>query len=314
MLNDLYFAIQTTFPIFCIIALGILFKRIDWISDEFVRLGSRLVFNVSLPCLLFVKITQTDFRHGIPLDLVLYAVLATVVVFVLLDYIIAPLLPHIKDRGAFVQGTFRSNMGIIGLAYCFSAFGETVIGKASIYLAVMTFLFNVLSVITLSRHQKSGGQSGLSGVFLNILKNPLIVTICVSILISISQIPVPEILMQTGGYFARMALPLALLCAGASIRLQDFQASKALYWSVSGKLVVVPLLITLGGIVMGLRGDSLGVLFLMSSAPTAAAAYPMARTMGANYHLTAAIIAATSLGSLFSTALGIFVLRIGGMI
>jgi len=314
MLNDLYFAIQTTFPIFCIIALGVLFKRLGWITDEFAKLGSRLVFNVSLPCLLFVKIVKTDFRHGLPVDLVLYALVATVVIFFLLDRFAAPLLPVRYDRGAFVQGTFRSNMGIIGLAYCLSAFGEGVVAQASIYLAVMTILFNILSVITLSRHQETTGERDIGRVLMNILKNPLIATICGAILISISQIPVPEILMQTGGYFARMALPLALLCAGASIRMQDFQASRSLYWAVSGKLLLVPLLITFGGVASGLRGDSLGVLFLMSAAPTAAASYPMARAMGTNHHLAAAIIAATSLGSLFSTALGLFLLRVGNLI
>jgi penicillin amidase len=35
-------------------------------------------------------------------------------------------------------------MGIIGLAYCLSAFGESVLAKASIYLAILTILFNVL--------------------------------------------------------------------------------------------------------------------------------------------------------------------------
>lgn len=314
MLNDLYFAIQTTFPIFSIIALGVLFKRIGWISDEFASLGSRLVFNVSLPCLLFVKIVKTDFRHGVPFDLVLYALIATIVIFVLLDRFAAPLLHQANDRGVFVQGAFRSNMGIIGLAYCLSAFGEGVVAKASIYLAVMTILFNILSVITLTRHQDVVGQRDYKMIFLNILKNPLIVTICVAMLISMSQIPVPGILMETGGYFARMALPLALICAGASIRMQDFQASRPLYWAVSGKLLFAPLLITLGGILFGLQGDSLGVLFLMSAAPTAAASYPMARAMGTNHHLAAAIIAATSLGSLFSTALGLFLLRVTALI
>jgi predicted permease len=292
MFTDLYFALLTTFPIFFIIVLGVLFRRIDWLSDEFVQLGSRLVFNVSLPCLLFVKIVETDFRHGFPLELILAALVSTIVVFVLIDRCLAPLLARPYDRGAFVQGTFRSNMGIVGLAYCLSAFGEGVVAKASIYLAMMTILYNVLSVLTLSRHQESDAQGDLLKVFGNILKNPLILSICGALLISLSGTPVPGIVMETGGYFARMALPLALLCTGASIRMQDFQASRSLYWAVSAKLLFVPLLTTLGGIAAGLRGDSLGVLFLMSAAPTAA----------------------TSLGSLISTALGLFVLRVAALI
>jgi predicted permease len=52
----------------------------------------------------------------------------------------------------------------------------------------------------------------------------------------------------------------------------------------------------------------------MSAAPTAAASYPMAQAMKANHHLAAAIIAATSLGSMLSKTLGIFLLRSVGLI
>ena len=310
VLADLIFSVTITAPIFCVLGLGIFFKRIGWITSEFAKLGSDLVFRVTLPCLLFVKLVETDFRHDLPIKLVIYAVVATVILFLILDWFFSPQLKNPPDRGVFVQGAFRSNMGIIGLAFCFGAFGEGAIAKASIYLAVLTMLYNVLAVITLSRHQQSSRGSGeISTIFLGILKNPLILAIAAGMVLSLGNVNVPSILLDTGGYFAQMTLPLALLCAGASIRLQDFQTSRPLYWAVSGKLFFVPLLITLGGIAVGLRGESLGILYLMCAAPTAAASYPMTQAMGGNHHLAAAIIAATSLGSMIFTTLGIFLMR-----
>lgn len=310
MLADLIFAATITTPIFCILGLGILFKRIGWISDEFARLGSNLVFKVTLPCLLFVKLVETDFRRNLPTQLVVYAIVATVVAFLILDRLFASRFANIADRGVFVQGAFRSNMGIIGLAFCLSAFGEGVVATASIYLAVMTTVFNILAVVTLTRHQDRAGYHGeIFRVLLGIIKNPLILAIAAGVIISLLGFQVPNILLQTGGYFARMTLPLALLCAGASIRLHEFQTSPPLYWAVTGKLLFVPLLITGGGILLGLRGQELGVLYLMCASPTAAASYPMTQALGGNHHLAAAIIAATSLGSLIFTTLGIFLLR-----
>jgi malonate transporter len=315
MLNDLNFALLITSPIFCIIGLGILFKRIGWINEEFAKMGSDLVFKVTLPCLLFVKLVKTDFRNVLPFSLVGYALISTVILFVVLDRFIAPRLKESTDRGVFVQGAFRSNMGIIGLAFCLSAFGESVVTTASIYLAVLTILYNVLAVITLTRHQENPtGQRNFGKLLMGIVKNPLILSISAGIIVSLSGIQVSDILLNTGSYFAQMTLPLALLCAGASIRLHEFQASRSLYWATAGKLLFVPLLITLGGIAMGLRGESLGVLYLMCAAPTAAASYPMTQAMNSNYHLAAAIIAATSLGSMVSTTLGIFLLRSFGLI
>jgi malonate transporter len=48
---------------------------------------------------------------------------------------------------------------------------------------------------------------------------------------------------------------------------------------------------------------------MMTAAPTAAAAYPMVRSIGGDYHLTAAIIAGSTLMSIVSSTLGLFLLR-----
>lgn len=309
MLTDLQFAVSITAPIFCVLGLGVLFKRIGWISDDFARCGSELVYKVTLPCLLFVKLVETDFRHNLPYQLVIYALLATLTVFLLLDVWITRWVDSPADRGAFVQGAFRGNLGIIGLAFCISAFGDGIIPPASIYLAAVTMLYNILAVVTLTNHQPTNAPRSLLSRFAHILKNPLLLAIFSGILVSLSGVPVPELLLTTGGYFARMTLPLALLCAGAAIRLREFQGSRPLYMATLGKLLVVPLLITGGGILIGLRGELLGILYLMSSSPAAAASYPMTQAFGGNYHLSAAIIAATSLGAIFSTTLGIFLLR-----
>lgn len=311
MLNDLYFAFQVTAPIFCILGLGIYFKRIGLLTADFARVGSELVFKVTLPFLLFVKLVQTDFTHSLPVTLVGYAFCATVAVFLLLDRVVARMITEPSDRGVFVQGAFRGNMGIIGLAYCLSAFGEGAVATASVYMAVITALYNVLAVITLSRHQGEGaGKNALAAVARGIVTNPLIIAIALGVAISLSGLQIPQILLNTGGYFAKMTLPLALLCAGATIRLQEFQSSRALYWASAAKLLLVPLAITGGGILLGLRGPEMGVLFFMSSAPTAAASYPMVQAFRLNHHLAAAIIAATSLGAIVSSTLGVFLLRV----
>lgn len=310
MLSDLSFSLQITAPIFVIIGLGFLFKKLGWINDEFANMGSALVFKVTLPCLLFVKLSMTDFKHSLPVTLLAYAVLATVVVFALIDIFATPMVKEIRDKGVFVQGAFRSNMGIIGLALCISTFGEEVLGIASIYLAVLTILFNILAVITLTRHLDSRNTKELASVFAEILKNPLIISIAAGISVSVLNIPIPDIAIRTGEYFARMTLPLALVCAGASIRIKEFQASPPLYWSSAMKVVLVPLIITAGGVLIGLRGEQIGVLYLMCASPTAAASYPMAQAMRGNHYLAAAIIAVTSAGSLVFTTMGIFLLRV----
>ena len=64
MIESLGFAVEVTLPISLIILLGIVLKKRNWINDDFVDLGSKLVFNLTLPCLLFVNKHQESEELG----------------------------------------------------------------------------------------------------------------------------------------------------------------------------------------------------------------------------------------------------------
>lgn len=306
LLNSFAFAVQVTFPIAAIILLGVLLKKLAWINDEFANMGSRLVFNITLPCLLFTNIAKTDLALEFPGELIVLAVVLTTLFF-LFYHIIALRIPAAADRGAFVQGACRGNMAIIGLAVAVNAFGKGILPLASMYLAVVVVFYNIYSILTLSYHRDE--QLSASMIIRNVLTNPLALAILLALLVAYMHIPIPVLLNDTGEYLARMTLPLALLCAGASIRLSEFKSSIVLYYAIGSKIILIPSIATCLAYATGFRGEELGLLYFMMSAPTAAAAYPMARAMGANHYLTAAIIAGSTLLSIFTTTLGLFLLR-----
>jgi predicted permease len=133
-LDILNFSFSVTGPIFVVLALGVWLRRIGMLTDGFVEAGSRLVFNVSLPALLFISISKTDFEAAANFSLVAYGALATVATFLVLEWVAARWVDEPTERGVVVQGGFRSNMGVVGLAYCVNAFGEAGLVAASLYL------------------------------------------------------------------------------------------------------------------------------------------------------------------------------------
>ena len=306
MLQSLSFAFDVTVPISLIIVLGLVLKRIHWINDEFAKIGSRLVFNLTLPALLFVNIANTKLSVNFPLLLVLVAGAIMLLSFALTNwgalYISAKF-----PRGAFVQGACRGNMAIIGLALSANTFGEQVLPMASMYLAALVVPLNILSIFTLYYHQSEAPSA--KAVTLSVLKNPLAIAIFAALAVALLSIKLPTTIMDTGNYLARMTLPLALLCVGASIRWQEFRASGLLYLAIAVKIIALPLIATLIGYYFGLHAEELGVLYIMTAAPTAAAAYPMVRSIGGDYQLTAAIIAGSTVMSMFTSTLGLFLLR-----
>tara|TARA_R110001599_G_scaffold16762_3_gene67881 strand:- start:3618 stop:4568 length:951 start_codon:yes stop_codon:yes gene_type:complete len=311
--QSLAFSFSITGPIFVVLALGAYLRRSHVINDNFVEIGSKLVFNITLPALLFLSISQTNIAQSANFSLVAFGLIATFIAYLLLELLARYFVAKREDRGVLIQGAFRSNLAIVGLAYCVNAYGDEGLITASLYMGFVTILYNVLSVITLSRSLNRDG--GLSATLKGIAANPLIISIVAAMLFSAIGSPLPALLLRSGEYFAQLTLPLALLCTGASL---DFRALRADFsgalMSTVCKLVLVPLLLIAGGVALGFRGVELGVLALMSSAPAAAASYVMVRAMGGNSALAANIIVLTTVGSLITTSVWMLALRSLGLL
>ena len=306
-LESFVFSLSVTLPIFLILLLGIYLKRINFINDEFIHISSRIVYNFALPLLLFFTIVKTPLSEVSNLPLIVFGLSATLIAYLILEWWAKRFEPK-QDRGVFVQGAFRGNLGFIGLAYCVNAYGEEGLIAASLYIGLLTTLYNVLGIVTLNRSM----SKTLSVVMIckNTLKNPLIIGILAAFVFSGLNIPIPVFAETTGGYMANLTIPLALLCTGGALNFQELKTNpnKTLYASAI-KLIVMPFLITLGGYVYGFKGMDLGILFLMTAAPTATVSFILVKGIGGNYKLAANIIAMTALGSLISVSLGVLVLR-----
>lgn len=307
-LENLEYSLAVTGPIFLILMLGVGLRRIGMLTDGFIDAGSRLVFNVALPTLLFMSIATARFDFAAHLPMVAYGVAAALLIYILFEWVAGIAIEPRRDRGVVIQGAFRSNLGVIGLAYCVNAYGEAGLRTASLYLGVITILYNVLSVITLNRSLQQ--HKNIARMLRGIATNPLIVGILLAVPVSLLEVPLPSLLEKSASSVASLTLPLALLCTGAALDFGSFRKElRNALMASTGKLILAPILATAGALALGFRGIELGVLMLMAAAPAAAAGYVMVRAMGGNATLAANIIALTSLGSLLTTSVATTVLR-----
>ena len=311
MLDYLLFSIEISLPIAIVIVLGVWFKRLGWINDAFTQAGSSLVFKVTLPSLLFVNIVQTNASLATSGRLIALAAALTVGWFIVLSLVTYWVTKHRDERGVFVQGSFRGNMGIIGLAYCFSAFGQEAGALASLYLAGITLVYNILAVLTLNRWAfQPGDDSAIKTTILGLIKNPLIIAIVIAFSWRATAVPVPKFVIHSGEYLAQLTLPLALLCIGASLSWSGFVTSgRITLFATAFKLILIPYSSVIIGHYLGFEGIELGVMYLMTAAPTAAASYMMVRAMGGNANLAASIIAFSTVVSLFTTSAGLVAMK-----
>ncbi|GGA76571.1 malate transporter [Neiella marina] len=313
MLQAFGFSLSVTTPILLMMVLGYVFRHRGMISADFIQSGSNLVFNVTLPCLLFLNVANADVAALIQPKLLATATIITVVSTAILWWYGRNMAP--AQRGVFVQGCFRGNMGIIGLATIVNAFGTEALAPAGIYLAIIAIVYNLTAIVVLSAAQSRPDQNLLKQTVRSMVTNPLFLAIAAGLALALMRFSLPDWLMTSGRYLANMTLPLALLCVGGSLSLERLKGNRSLIVQASlVKLVLLPAFSVLCGAMLGFRDVSLGILYLMMATPSATASFVMAKQMAGDADLAADIIAVTTVFAIITTTLGLLALRSFGLI
>lgn len=312
-MNDtslLAFSLSITGPIFMVVLLGFLLKRLRVINLQFVQPASDLVFKVGLPAILFLSIYRADlanFSMGLPL---LIAIPITLLLFAVSLPLGRLFIADKSDCGVFVQGAFRGNLAVIGLAFCSNAYGEPGLAAAAVPVAVLTILYNLLAVVALNPIESDNSQPPLRRMAINTLKNPLLIGIFLGFIMKFSGLLLPKLIEDTGNYFARMTLPLALLCIGASMNMKALKHSGVSTVLASTlKLVVAPLLMISLAIWLGVHGMELGILFFLLASPTAVASFIQVKAMGGNGEFAANIVVMSTLLGIITVTGGLVALK-----
>jgi hypothetical protein len=313
LLNTFAQTLETTLPVFIMVFIGMGLRRVNWIDDAFVNTASALVFKATLPTLIFLSITRADLSTALNPSLLVFFLLATLGSFGL-AWVWAHFRVRREDRGVYVQGAFRGNCGIVGLALAANLYGDYGLSAGGILLGLVIISYNILSVVVLLAYQH--GQSASPGKILHdILHNPLIISVVIAIPVAALNLELPAWVMTSGDYFASLTLPLALMCIGATVSLGSIRTDSRTAMGASlMKMVTLPALATTAAWLWGFRGAELGLMFLFFASPTAAASFVMVKALGGNDRLAANIIGLTTLFASVTVTIGVFFLRSSGII
>lgn len=296
-------------PVFFIVLLGLLLKRIGIIDDTFVKVSSKLVFVVSLPVFIFVELIKTRITEYFNLELIIYALLATTISFIGSWLIAGKFTKTPEEKASFIQGAFRSNYAIVGFAIITNIYGIEAVAVPSILLAFILPYYNILAVISLTVPIKGRAELNLVKTSWEILKNPLILAVLAAVPFSVLGIQLPFFVVKTGEYLAQMALPVALIGIGGSLGFKYIKSSFFPAAAASAlKIIVIPAVFTIIAVMLGFKGIELLTLFILFGAPTAIASFIMAGAMGADLRLAGNIVLISTLASVLTITIGLFIL------
>ena len=303
MFNDFIFAVGITGPILLLLLLGWGVRRIGLIDTHFISQANALVFNIAMPAVLFLALSKHSLSDSMDPTLILVGVGGTLAL-VAVAIGVAHWIPR-EQRGVFVQGSYRGNLAILGIALSVATYGESILAIIGMYLAVVTTAYNILAIWVLNA----------TGMFKQVVKNPILIGIVLGMIASAIELPIPNLILNTGEYISGLTLPLALLCIGATLEFKSLlNHGKSIALASFFKLILSPLLLVGLGLWFELGPSQLGVLYFMAASPTATASYIMARQMTKHGALAAEIVAVTTALGVVSYTFGITLLRSAGLV
>lgn len=306
MLDQIVFNIEVIFPIFLIVVVGVILRYFKIIDSIFITKTNLFVFKVALPALLFQKVAVADFSHVFQYDLLIISIVVTVFQFLISWFVGSRMNLAPEDKGVFIQGAFRSNFAILGLAVLFNIYGDTAVGKASIVLAFVMPLYNLLGVISLLLPHQDFSTFNLKQTLKDIFLNPLVLGIVFAIPFSTKLIALPEFADKSISYISAIALPLALINIGGTLELKNLsRASGNAFISSMLKIVAFPAIFIPLAAWLGFMKDDLVILFILFGSPTAIASFIMAGAMKGNVKLAGNIVVISTMLSVLTLSIGL---------
>ena len=322
----LFTATNAVTPIILLILLGYILKRRKFLTTEFTKIGNKLVFKVCLPCMLFVNVYNIESFASIQWSIVVYAIVALAVIF-LLGLASAMAVTKVPERrGVILQCTFRSNFALIGLSLVSALGGDNASAIAAIISAFTIPVFNILAVIALTMFvgNSASWQQNAKKILVNIAKNPLIIGIALglaALVIRETQIAAfgevkfalnnqTKFLYTALNNLKSMASPFALIILGSEF---EFTAVKGLWKEITvgvlWRLVLAPLLGIGSAVILVKAGllaagpDVYPALIALFGSPAAVSSAIMAGSMGNDKQLATQLVVWTSLLSIVTVFL-----------
>ena len=252
---------QIAAPVFLLTAIGFIWVKLD--IEYRVEFVTRLAMTLSLPCLIFVSLMNTQISPEILRTVSLAAIMSYSLV-TLASFILVKILK--LNISTYLAPLIFGNTGNLGLPLAFFAFGAEGLSYAVVIFAIMAtynFTFGVWII--------SGG-----GSIVKATKEPLVWGTVLGLIFLINSWKTPLFLTATLELIGQMAIPLMLITLGVAIaRLRLINLSRALVTTLAKFFICLVLSIIVGRYYQ-LGHIPFSVLLLQLTTPVAVTSYLLA--------------------------------------
>ena len=237
--------LNLTIPMFSLIGIGYMLRRIQFMSEQDGTVLSKFAFYILLPPLMFTSILSGDASRSLNINFIFSYEIITISIFVL-TYLLGVLIKlKTMEKAIFGLNAAYPNYGYIGVPLCILAFGaEAAIPLALILLADTFVLLTTLIFYKLTETRKTSLRELGKEIIQRFIYNPLMMSVFVAFIFSTVDIKIVTAIDRTLSIVAASATAVALIALGVSLNLTSITNQKSVLFFITViKLIVHPILI-----------------------------------------------------------------------
>lgn len=307
-MENFYIALNAVLPMFLIIAVGILVRRLHIISDSAIREANTLCFKVFMFVLIFYNVYTSDLGTSFNPSLLGFC-LAGVLAEFFLGLILIPRIESSNPaRGVMLQDFVRSNLILLGVPIATALYGEGNLGVISVISAIIIPVFNFLAVLALELFR--GGKPSLGKIARGIAHNAIFLGAILGLFFALIGLELPAVIESAVSSMAKVATPLSLLLMGASLRFDRLKGmARNLIICTAERTVIMPAIFIPLGVLLGFRNMELCTILLVFGTPAAVNSFTMAQQMDGDADLAGGLVLTTAAASCVTLFLWIWLLK-----
>ena len=301
---------ESILPIFLLVVLGGILKRSTFIDDGLWPGLEQFGFYVLFPAFLFLSLARANFG-GIEAGTISLVAILAVLAMSTLVLALWPLFSKAGVTGGSFTSVFQTTTrwnAFVALAIAEKVSGPTGLAIVALVMASIIIPINLINVGVLIWF--SGARRDFGAFVKRIVANPLIIGCGLGLALNLSGLTPYEPLMMTVDLVARASLGLGLIMVGAGLKIADALKPRPLaILSVMLKLTVFPAIMLAVAMVFGIEGEALAMLALSAGVPTAMHGYLLAKQMGGDAPLYAAVATLQTAAAFVTIPLLLMVVR-----
>ncbi|MBP3508587.1 AEC family transporter [Oscillibacter sp.] len=294
---SIYDVFQEMLVILFGMAVGYLAHRLGYLGGETDQKISKIILNITMPCLIVASVATGD---ELPGAAEILSVLKVAAVFYGMELLVSAVLPRLlggtdKQKGVWRYTLVFPNMAFIGYPVAVALFGP----EALFYAVILVLPFNLLAYslgpLMLAGRAKFRWQQ---------LTSPCIIASVIALVVALGHIRLPAIVGECAGFVGNLTTPLSLLVVGsllAGLTVGKVFASLRLWVLTVVRLLALPALLWLLLGWMNVEPPMVaGIAVILMAMPTAVNGSMLSMEYGGDTECMAQITFLTTLVSIIT--------------